>query len=642
MKIKHQSLRKRFSLSQHNSVNTNVNSQNSSHYNSSEKRVIRQLIEALLFEGIVPFELNDDTFLFSLEDQQYKATGKMSGFGRVRLDQDSLVTQSKDDSQQWQAIDLAVLVSVLPTTTVKKDTLSIQLLQTIKLCQWNQAHLSRGNDRRGLDYVALEAAIDEGHPYHPCFKARTGFSLSDHERYGPESAKPFQLDWLAVRRSVVKQWLTMSSDPSDYPLQNDDCITTREAQAVFWQNEIGLKTWSLLQARLLEASGNEQAYTLLPIHPWQWQNLQSALATPLALKHFIYLGTAGDCYQPSISVRTLLNVTNPERANIKLPLNMVNTSSLRTLDNHSICMAPVLSHWLNTLVEGDDYLQQHLAILPEYAGIGLQTSNSEQDAEWISPLMGQLGVIFRQSLAALDAKAADSHEVAPLTSKQSIPFVALSLIEDDGLPFIDPWIQAYGCETWVEKLIDISILPIWHLLVHHGISLEAHGQNLILEHQAGLPSKIVLRDFHESLEYVPNYMSDPSNIPDFKKLEPLYQTAKPNQYYWMEDVEALRELLIDTLFVYNLADLAVMLESAYQFSEKTFWDLVNQGFARYYAANLTAQARIDQIDIYQPTIQTESLIKKKLSEATDPNTGIEAEFHHNVNNPLVNLTKASI
>ncbi len=46
--------------------------------------------------------------------------------------------------------------------------------------------------------------------------------------------------------------------------------------------------------------------------------------------------------------------------------------------------------------------------------------------------------------------------------------------------------------------------PVWRLMTHHGIALEAHGQNLLITHDGGWPTGLVARDFSESREYLPD------------------------------------------------------------------------------------------------------------------------------------------
>lgn len=558
-----------------------------------KNRVIRQLLEALLFEQLCQYEYQEGQFNFTLNHTRYQVTGKITGFNRIRLNASSLRVYKHNS---WQAIELVELIKNLPATANAKKKLMTELKQTIHLCHWNKSCLPQISNRRQLSYSQLESAIDEGHPYHPCFKARTGFSDADHQAYGPEAANQFQLHWVALPSCLLT---------TNYPTVSEK---------TFWCQELGLACFNLLNNRLRKLTANPSAFSFLPIHPWQWQNLQSKLADAIKHKQLYDLGTAGDFYQAGISVRTLINITRPDKANIKLPLNMVNTSALRSIENHSICTAPVLSNWLNQLYQADMFLQKHLIFLSEYAGISLASSGNSN--HWVTELTDQIGVIFRQSI----------NQYA--NPNRTVPFVALTLSESDNKAFIDPWIQTYGVKKWLTRLINISVIPVWHLLVKHGIALEAHAQNMLITHQQGWPQKVMLRDFHESLEYVADFLEQPELEPEFNQLNPCYQTAQPNQYYWMSSVEALRELFVDTLFVFNLSDLAVLLESHYQFSEADFWKLVYQAFKAYQQSALTPPARLKQIDIFKPDIQTESLLKKKLTDSS------QAEFHHTVTNPL--------
>lgn len=568
-----------------------------------EDRVLRQLIEALLYEGIIKFEYRHHQFNFIIGDDRYTAVGYISGFGRIRL-QASTIRKQNDSRLGRPSIEN--IVEALPVKTEVKEQLCEELIQTTKLCKWNKLHLSKPNSRRELSYKKLESTIDEGHPYHPCFKARTGFSERDHELYGPENGNTFQLIWLAVSRQMLKQ---------NIPHEKDED---------FWKDELSKKTWLTLKARMNEKNASWESFGLLPVHPWQWTKLQTNLVDLLTVRDLIHLGSAGDKYQASISVRTLINVSRPKKANIKLPLSMVNTSSLRIFESHSVCTAPVISRWLNTLVQSDSFfrLRNNLSILSEYAGIVLTNEQQGHKSNWPVDLDGQLGVIFRESMEK-------RHD-----NENAIPFCALYLMEADGKPFIDPWIKQYGCKEWLERLFETAIVPVWHLLVHHGIGIEAHAQNMLLEHRKGWPEKIILRDFHESMEYVSDYINNPALIPNFKKLEKCYSQAPDNKYYWMSDVEALRELLVDTLFIFNLTNLAVLLEEQYQFKEHRFWSLVTKCLLRYKQEGHTDEARISQIDIFRKSISTESLITKKLQQ--DPGK----EFHHHVSNPLANAFSA--
>lgn len=567
-----------------------------------ERRILKQLFEALLFEQVIEHHYDQPFFYFTLGKTQYQVEGYVAGYSRIRLNPSSLYRRLDGALQPVQLNDV---IEELPTTAAIKDKLTEQLQQTQLLCQWNAEHLIKLSSRYGLDYLDLESQLDEGHPYHPCFKARTGFSLEDHQRYGPECAQLIQLHWLAVKRTHIQQSLPSAvSDQSDL---------------AFWQQEVGAKAWSDLEQTMQAAKLSWQDYTLLPIHPWQWQRFQhNHLRPALERAELVYLGAAGDHYQATISVRTLINITHPEKAHIKLPLSMINTSSLRKLEPHSVCTAPAISHWLKQVVRNDDfYLTHPMILLDEYAGILIPENND--DHAWQTQLRGQLGVIFRESI-----------DPYLHIGQQAMPFTALYAEETTGQPFIQPIIQQYGLETWLIQLIDVTVIPVWHLLVKHGLAVEAHGQNMVLIHQDGWPSAVVLRDFHESVEYVDDYLANPELKPDFDQINPCYQNAPDNLYYWMESVEALRELIIDTLFVFNLSELACVLERHFDYSEARFWDTIYQRLQEYAQQGHCSQARLDRMPINQPTIYTESLIKKKLAD-------IEADhFHHQIANPFAN------
>ncbi|WP_250658029.1 IucA/IucC family protein [Alkalimarinus coralli] len=580
-----------------------------------EQRVCRQLIEALLFEQVVDYQYAQGTFNFVMNQVSYQARGTIASFGRVRLVAGSICYQQGPEQTE---VTLQQLIDDLPANNAIKETLNNELQQTIKLCQWNQQHLLKPSSRRALSYLELESALDEGHPYHPCFKARTGFSLEDHALYGPESGNSFQLHWLAIDHSLLQQAL---------PQKNRD----------FWLAELGAETLVELELRLFlgsaETAYQPNRFNLMPIHPWQWKSIgQSLLGELMEQDKIIHLGPAGDYYQATISVRTLVNVTHPDKPNIKLPMNMVNSSSLRTIEPHSVCTAPFISQWLNTLIQHDRFIQdrQHLGLLDEYAGIVLDENKAKEwvsDPAWASKIEGQLAVIFRKSL---------THETPDALS--AVPFPALMTKELDEKPFVDLWVNEFGIDAWVRRLIDVTLIPVWHLLVHHGIALEAHGQNMVLLHRNGWPEKVVLRDFHESLEYQKDYLAEPSLIPDFANLHSDYTTksghpAPDNQYFWMDSVEALRELIVDTLFVFNLTEVSHLLSVEYGFSENKFWQIVDAQLTAYAEEGHTPQARISAIPLDAPYIQAESLIKKKLSGQR------AGEFHHTIPNPLRSGTR---
>ncbi|TDX82114.1 siderophore synthetase component [Neorhizobium sp. R1-B] len=554
-------------------------------------RVIRQLVAALLFEGLLEARTSisngEMQFDWSLGGKRFRCRGEIGAFGRLRIAPGSV--KMLGSGNHWEPASLSAIVPDLPGTGVTRGRLFRELEQTVIFSDWNHDHIPP-KDRRGMSFAALEGALDEGHPYHPCFRARLGFSLADHAAYSPEAGQPFQLVWLLIARKHL-------------------CVALPEREEDFWRRELGEETWADVEAKRRALPFPAEDFGIVPLHPWQWKDLGEAIAAGwIAAGEAHYLGAIGDRYTATQSVRSLINLDRPGAASIKLPLNIVNTSSRRTLEPHSVCTAPVLSSWVAEIVTGDPAFQERypLTILQEYAGLIAHANG---------PLAGQIGAIWRQNA-----------EATLQPGEAVIPFNALMMIEGDGRPFADEWITRFGLMPWMNRLQEVAILPVWHLLVRHGIAVEAHGQNMLLVHRDGWPVRLILRDFHESVEFSSSFLREPDKAPDFPSLNPAYRDAEPDQYYWTDNLDSLRELVMDTLFVFNLSEISHLLDVCYGLAEFRFWERVEKLLAAY-AEDWPVQNRLAELRHDRPFIRTESLITRKLL-AQKP------EYHHEIPNAL--------
>lgn len=574
----------------------------------AEQRVTRQFVEALLFEGLVPYRsvpykadlepkasepIYGTQVDFSLGDLHFQCLAAFASYDRVRIAPGTLVRVTDGKPVPFH---LTELLQAMDVAAAGKRRLLDELSQTIELHRWNRTHLDHHqNPRRSLGFQALESAIVEGHQYHPSFKTRTGFSLADHMAYGPETGNTFQLHFVAMSRPLLSSAL---------PAQEAD----------FWRYELGDAAYDRLAGRLLELGGDFDRFALLPVHPWQAKDLRErGFGEALDSGDLLPLGEAGDFYHASQSLRTLVNASHPEKANIKLPLDVVCTSSRRNLEPHFVCTAPLLSQWLVSLVAEDSFLQNgnRLQLLSEYAAVSYEPEEDEDNA-------GLLGVIFRESIVGrLGA------------GETAVPFTALTLVESDKRPFIADWIETYGAGRWAERLVEVVVIPVWHMLAHHGIAFEAHAQNLILVHENGWPKRVVLRDFHEDTEFVPGFLGRPETEPDFASVDSFFETIPLNDGYRMERLESLRQLYADTVYVFNLADVSFLLERFHGFSEAEFWKVVRTQLDAYAASGVTDAARIASLDSDKSPIIVESLLTKTINRG-----GTLDYYEHEVRNTL--------
>tara|TARA_B110001454_G_scaffold22816_1_gene22408 strand:- start:10422 stop:12356 length:1935 start_codon:yes stop_codon:yes gene_type:complete len=584
-----------------------------------EQRVVRQFVEALLYEEIVEFssedrinfsaEFNhfdgvfDNIYSFNMGGRAFRCLGARRIFERIRIADGSVQILEHDkeyrSDKEYRECRIEELICYLDTDSETKMRLLGELMQTIALCRWNTRYLEHHKKpRRKLNFAQLESAITEGHLYHPSFKARTGFTLQDHIQYGPEAAGTIQFRWLAIQSQHVEY---------NYPSASID----------FWTEELGEEQFTVLSKRLESLGKNWLSYALVPIHPWQVDAIQNrGLSDAIDCGDIIELGEAGDFYQATQSLRTLVNVSHPEKANVKIPLNLVSTSSHRNLQDHFVCTAPAISTWLQEVVAKDEYLQREgkLLLLSEYAGLLYKPEDETKAKE----MDGLIGAIFRESIV---------DKLQP--GEEAIPFTALMLVESDNRPFIADWLDRYGVDAWVNRLLDVMLVPIWHMLVHNGIAFEAHCQNLILTHKDGWPHRIALRDFHEDMEYVEDYLKFPEHLPKLAETDSYFETIALDEGFSMSDIDELRELFMDTVYVLNLADLSFLLERYHDYSETQFWNRVRNHLNGYRQSGITRSARIDRIGAENPSIIVESLLKKKIL-----NGGTLDYFEHTVSNPL--------
>lgn len=535
-----------------------------------EARVLRQLAEAVLFEGLADREPASDgsrRIAWRLGSRRFRATGALGAFGRPRLDPSSVEMASGEGT--WMPADLAALVEVLPAAGEHTVRLRAELRQTIELCRWNVQNLSPP-ERRALPFATLDAALWEGHPYHPSFKARTGFTLEDHRRYGPEAAAPFRLEWLAVRRDTI-------------------ALALPGPEAAFWRAELGGE-WNLLAHRLGEAGHSLDTHALLPVHPWQMRRLESEALRPwLAEGRAVALGIAGPRYVASQSLRTLHNLDDPSAASVKLALGVVSTSSLRILDPHFVLTGPALSNWLAGLVADDPKLRDRVTVLREYAA-----ALADRDG----PLAGQLAAIWRESPRLAPGEAA-------------VPFNALAVCEADGSSFVAPWLERHGRDAWLDRLVEVAVLPVWHLLAGHGVALEAHGQNMILVHRGGWPERVILRDFHESAEYAPDFVTNLERVPDFGAIDPAHAGPVDDRFHAMRSAATLAELVTDSLFVFNLSEITALLARRHGLDETAFWRRLGRQLRRHAIAH-GLEERFARLQVEAPRLRVEALLSRKL------------------------------
>ncbi|SMR71961.1 Siderophore synthetase component [Aliiroseovarius halocynthiae] len=548
----------------------------------AEDRVLTQLIEALLFEGVVNFTQCDDRLSIQASDRvQYFCTVQDDlGFDRIRIKRRTLRRVANGElSVCFVAQFLTDIRRTLITDPQRWPIFERELAETLAKHSQSLANPTR-LPLRDLDYIEQEARVSNGHLYHPCFKSRTGFTLDDNTKFGPEHSEGFAVIWIAVKADTVSA----------------NCSATTNIECLAHQH-FSKTEQHTIKRQFRDLDRKAADYVIVPVHPWQWTHSVEMLYRPQIIAgDIIRLDVAGPTYLPQQSVRTLSNLDDIRLPSLKLSINMSNTSTSRVLAKHTVLNSAPISDWLAEMLRDDPIIPdtQKPVILKEFAGLSVNSAAA------ISAQYGSLGCIWRESV------------YAHLNADQSAtPMTALTQIDTDAKPLITPWIETHGAKLWVAQLISCAYLPVLHMLWYHGVALEAHAQNMVLIHRDGLPVRVALKDFHDGVRYSRKWLRAPDAMPELQDSPPAHQAINPNSYLETDDADELRDFMFDALGFVNLAELGWFIQSHFDLEEARFWQIIADCIQTYQAEHPQLAERFELFNVFDDTLQVEQLASRR-------------------------------
>ena len=526
------------------------------------RRVLRQLIESLVYEGAIDSGgVVGDGVAYCWEER------RRLSFDRVRLGPGPVVRVKPGEALQEATSPRRFLEEIgpaLPADPARCESFAAELVHTVQNDTAVRRHwFEAARPTAGAGYDDLESLVVDGHRYHPSYKSRLGFNAVDNAEYGPEFGRLIRPVRVAVHRDLAH------------------CSSLPEARP--------------------EVIGD---HVVLPVHPWQWRrHAPTTWAALLADSALVPLGAGHDDYRAQQSIRSLANVSRPEKPTLKLALSIVNTSTARTLAPHTVVNAPLITGWLESIVARDPYLAGELRPV----------------------LLGErLGIVHSPELAAIWRDSLHPHLAV---GEEAAPFTALTHVDATGTPFIAGWTKEEGVEAWARRLLEITVPPVLHFLVAHGIALEAHAQNLILIHEGGRPRRLALRDFHDGIRFSVAGLADPAARPALDPTPPEHLRVNRNSYLEAESDEEVRDFAHDCLFFVNLAELAMFLEDHFDLAEERFWSLARRVVEDHRRRFPALAERAARFDVLAPEVSVEQLTTRRLLPDTEVRT-------QRVRNPL--------
>jgi siderophore synthetase component len=344
-----------------------------------------------------------------------------------------------------------------------------------------------------MGFIEAEQALLFGHLMHPTPKSRQGISEWDAPLYSPELKGEFPLHYFRVHSSLVAQGTALGHTASE-----------------IIQHQVMADPFIKDEFKLMFCETDEN-YQLLPVHPWQAQFLmRKPKVKELIEKGLIQsLGQQGRSYYPTSSLRT---VYHPEtNYMMKFSLNVKITNSVRANKFMELERGVEVKKLMDGEI-GKQLKEAHpgFQVICDPAFMTVQLGEEKESG---------FEVIFRENPFKQD-KALNATPVAALCqdsvegNSSRLAEIIKQLAIKGSLSTEEVSLQ------WFRKYLDISLKPILWLYLNHGIAVEAHQQNSIVQLKDGYPDQFFYRDnqgyyfcqsYHQHLDEILPGISEKSN-----------------------------------------------------------------------------------------------------------------------------------
>ena len=532
--------------------------------------VAKNISELQYEECFSPKGLDDCWSLMLRSGVTYSFFAWQSIWGQLRVNPDSLLrdgmpvtsaAQFYIDAQAELELTDIVLANVLEecAQTLYGDMQAWLLRQEV-----NAGQIAK------MDIDLMQPYL-EGHPKAVLNKGRLGWGSDELAAYAPESNQPLQLRWIAVpaERCAI------------------GCHGQEELETVV-RGAMTEQQHAELMAQVNQATTQDndgRPWVILPVHPWQWQHkIRIHFQEWIGCGELLDLGVTGYRYLPLQSIRTLANVDHPQHPNVKLPLTILNTSCYRGIPGKYIEVGARLSGWLDECCQTDPLLYDSgTLVLREPVGITCAHPRYEQIDDAPYRYHEMLGVIWRDSVQSrLGANEQAMLMAALLQQDNAGDTVVQHLITHSG----------WSPMRWVRTLFDVVVIPLYHLMCQYGVGLVAHGQNLTLILEAGVPKRLAIKDLQGDLRLVDQAFPELDSMPEAVQ-SVLTRLPAP---YLLHDLQTGH-------FVTVLRYLSALMQENGILDETTFYTALSDSLRDYQRAYPHLQERFAIFDLLTPTIK---------------------------------------
>ena len=544
------------------------------------QRLIEMAIAEFLYEEIIQVtDLKNNRYQLTLDDQTYTFKAQNYLLGHWQIEEGSVRELSvAEDLPAW---NLHTFIRAFSNQTEVKPFTKAYLIKEMNNTWLAEAHLF--DESRLSSEAALTASHHEiegmlrGHPWLIMSKGRMGFGYDDYLSAAPELSPTVKVLWLAVHRDLA------------------EFRSTEEWQAGrLYQHELSAEELANFEQKLHERGCSCRDYFLIPVHAWQWhQWLVPTYANEIVDQRIIELGVGQDDYVPMQSIRTLCNISQPERHYVKLPVSIFNTAVYRGLPSKRNLAAPAVTAWLKQIQSQDSDLKQSgVAFLGEVATLTIHQPCFDQIDGAPYQFKELFGCLWRESVDPVIG-----------TGEQALSQAALLHRDINGQSILAVLIQASGLSPlqWLKRFAEVSVTPLLICLYKYGLAFSPHGENTMLIHANGVPQKMVLKDFIDDVNLVDE---------DFPELASL---PIEGQILLRHPAHELSHFIFTGLFMVHYRYICnVFLQDYPEHSEVEFWQTISSVIDAFHQAHPELAERIEKFAMFRAEFEKICLNRVRL------------------------------
>ncbi|AZN63882.1 IucA/IucC family protein [Acinetobacter johnsonii] len=544
------------------------------------QRLIEMAIAEFLYEEIIQVtHLKDNRYQLTLDDQTYTFKAQNYLLGHWQIEEGSVRELSTaEDLPAW---NLHTFIRAFSNQTEVKPFTKAYLIKEMNNTWLAEAHLF---DESRLSSEAVLTALHHeiegmlrGHPWLIMSKGRMGFGYDDYLSAAPELSPTVKVLWLAVHRDLA------------------EFRSTEELQAGrLYQCELDAEELENFEQQLDALGRSSLDYFLIPVHAWQWhQWLVPTYANEIVDQRIIELGVGQDDYVPMQSIRTLCNISQPERHYVKLPVSIFNTAVYRGLPSKRNLAAPAVTAWLKQIQSQDSDLKQSgVAFLGEVATLTIHQPCFDQIDGAPYQFKELFGCLWRESVDPVIG-----------TGEQALSQAALLHRDINGQSILAVLIQASGLSPlqWLKRFAEVSVTPLLICLYKYGLAFSPHGENTMLIHANGVPQKMVLKDFIDDINLVDE---------DFPELASL---PIEGQILLRHPAHELSHFIFTGLFMVHYRYICnVFLQDYPEHSEVDFWQTISSVIEAFHQSHPELAERIEKFAMFRAEFEKICLNRVRL------------------------------